>query len=337
MSVEEESTSTTVAEAPVEQSEPVIKVANLSHSFKSHQALRGVSFEVYPSEIHGFVGPNGAGKTTTLKVLSTLLKPQKGVAMVFGMNVATHEKEVRRQIGFMPDHFSMYRQMTVFEYLDFFGAAYGLDLRERNQTINDVLALTDMDARKDDLIKGLSRGMQQRVSLARVLVHDPKLLLLDEPASGLDPRARIELMEILKELSRMGKTIFISSHILSELASLCNSVTILDRGQTKYCGSMKELLSHSHTATEDVVRYVLTTLELDSTVSDAIGEVEGVTEVSVDEEQDRYVVSFDPSATDTNHILQAVIAAGGQVTSFQQDVRHLNDVFMDLTEPGVRT
>ena len=144
----------------------------------------------------------------------------------------------------MPDHFSMYRQMTVFEYLDFFAAAYGLPVKQRNSVIFDVLTLTDMEGRRDDLISGLSRGMQQRVSLARVLVHDPDLLLLDEPASGLDPRARIELMEILRELRRMGKTVFISSHILSELAELCDSVTIIDRGQIKFSGPMDVLLEN---------------------------------------------------------------------------------------------
>lgn len=208
---------------------PVIDIQNVSHSFKGHRALQGISFQVQPQSLHGFVGPNGAGKTTTLKLICTLLNPQAGNVSVFGHDVRSDVKEIRKRIGFMPDHFSTYRQMTVFEYLDFFGAAYGLSLAERNPVINDVLTLTDMDGRKDSLISGLSRGMQQRVSLARVLVNDPDLLLLDEPASGLDPRARIELMEILQELKRMGKTIFISSHILSELAELCDSVTIIDR------------------------------------------------------------------------------------------------------------
>ena len=224
------------------QTVPAISVTNLSHSFKGHQALSQVTFCVMPQTLHGFVGPNGAGKTTTLKAICTLLKPSWGEIEVFGNSVRADPIAVRRRIGFMPDHFSMYRQMTVFEYLDFFAAAYGLHLAQRDQVINDVLTLTDMDGRRSDLISGLSRGMQQRVSLARVLVHDPDLLLLDEPASGLDPRARIELMEILRELRRMGKTVFISSHILSELAELCDSVTIIDRGQVKFSGPMDVLL-----------------------------------------------------------------------------------------------
>src|ERR1700760_2558936 len=231
------------------ETENVIDIRDLRHRYKSHWALGGyttpgVTFTVQQKSIHGFVGPNGAGKTTTLKILATLLKPQWGSVGVFGHDIVADRKTVRRRIGFMPDHFSMYRQMTVFEYLDFFGAAYGLPLKERDKIIGDVLALTDMAGRKDDLINGLSRGMQQRVSLARVLVHDPDLLLLDEPASGLDPRARIELMEILKELQGMGKTIFISSHSLAELAELCDSVTIIDGGRIKFSGTITALLAH---------------------------------------------------------------------------------------------
>src|SRR5436190_4504907 len=234
---------------PLADPDTVINIENLAHAYTTHIALSSVSFSVRRQSIHGFVGPNGAGKTTTLKVLATLLRPQRGRVEVFGRNVVVDRNEVRRKIGFMPDHFSMYRQMTVFEYLDFFGAAYGLGQTQRDKIIADVLALTDMAGRKDDLISGLSRGMQQRVSLARVLVHDPDLLLLDEPASGLDPRARIELMEILEELRRLGKTIFISSHILSELATLCDHVTILDRGTVKYTGSMRGLISNGDAAT----------------------------------------------------------------------------------------
>ena len=224
--------------APKHAQKPALEVSRLSHRFKRHQALADVSFTVAPGSIHGFVGPNGAGKTTTLKVAATLLRPQLGCVRVFGEDVVVSKRRVRQRIGFMPDYFSLYRQMTVYEYLDFFGAAYGIRASGRQLIVKDILELTDMAGRQDDLIKGLSRGMQQRVSLARVLINDPDLLLLDEPASGLDPRARIELMEILRELQRMGKTVFISSHILSELAMLCDSVTILDRGRLKYSGPM---------------------------------------------------------------------------------------------------
>ena len=315
---------------------PALDISNLNHSFKSHKALNGVNFQVAQRAIHGFVGPNGAGKTTTLKAIATLLKPQKGTVKVFGMNVVSQYKAVRAKIGFMPDHFSMYRQMTVFEYLDFFAAAYGLNIKERDQVINDVLVLTDMDGRKDDLIKGLSRGMQQRVSLARVLVHDPDLLLLDEPASGLDPRARIELMDILLELRNMGKTIFISSHILSELADLCDSVTILDRGQVKYTGSMKGLLTHSTTeSTQQVYRLSLAAPSED--LVNKLKNTDGILAVETLKDQDNsYQITFDKENCSTNTILGIVISQDIEILEFKENLKHLNDAFMSLTEAGVR-
>jgi ABC-2 type transport system ATP-binding protein len=316
--------------------ETVIDIQNLSHRYKTHQALKGVSFTVQRQSIHGFVGPNGAGKTTTLKILATLLKPQDGqqsAVRVFGQHIVAQRNQVRRRMGFMPDHFSMYRQMSVFEYLDFFGAAYGLNQAQRDKIIGDVLTLTDMAGRREDLISGLSRGMQQRVSLARVLVHDPDLLLLDEPASGLDPRARIELMEILEELRRLGKTIFISSHILSELATLCDHVTILDRGTVKYTGTMRGLISNTD---GDSATYQLTLAALHPATAEALGRLSGMQKVTVPEpERPRYILTFDRLQLNLNTILQTALAAGGEIVSFSEDVKHLNQAFMDLTEPGV--
>lgn len=315
--------------------ETVIDIRDLRHRYKTHQALGSVSFTVRRQSIHGFVGPNGAGKTTTLKILATLLKPQWGSVRVFGHDIVRDCKAVRRKIGFMPDHFSMYRQMTVLEYLDFFGAAYGLGLSQRDKIIGDVLALTDMAGRKDDLINGLSRGMQQRVSLARVLVHDPDLLLLDEPASGLDPRARIELMEILEELRRLGKTIFISSHILSELATLCDHVTILDRGEVKYTGTMRGLISSSDGTT---AVYQLTLAAEHPPTSDALAKLPGMQRVTPPlPNEARYTLTFDRAQLSLNTVLQTALTTGAQIVSFTEDVKHLNQAFMDLTEPGVRS
>lgn len=311
---------------------PVIEVVDVVHSFKGRRALDHVNFRVMPQSLHGFVGPNGAGKTTSLKIICTLLRPQFGAVKVFGYDVVEEQKQVRRRIGFMPDHFSTYRQMTVFEYLDFFAAAYGLSFAERTRVIDEVLALTDMDGRRNDLISGLSRGMQQRTSLARVLVNDPDLLLLDEPASGLDPRARIELMEILKALRSMGKTIFISSHILSELAELCDSVTIIDRGNVKYSGSMHGLLltSAEHPA------YRLTVAgDADGWV-DPLRSLDGVLKVEQLEGRPEYRIEFDETRLDTNRLLQGILALEIPVQAFAEDKRHLNEAFMDLTERGVR-
>ncbi len=319
----------------VHTEQPAIVVRDLRHAFKRHQALGGVTFSVPSRSIHGFVGPNGAGKTTTLKVLATLLKPDKGSAEVFGADVVRHSARVRGRIGFMPDHFSMYRQMSVFEYLDFFAAAYGLGFAQRDKTIGDVLALTDMTGRRNDPIKGLSRGMQQRVSLARVLVHDPDLLLLDEPASGLDPRARIELMDILRELKRMGKTVFISSHILTELGDLCDSVTIMDRGVVKYSGSMTDLLRRDDDANR--AAYVVTLAMADEPVRAALAAIPGVSAVVADAERpERYHITFDPTQVTTSAMLRAILSAGGTVVEFREDLRHLNEAFMGLTQAGVR-
>lgn len=315
------------------ESPPAIRVENLGHAFKNHRALLNVNFSVEPKSLHGFVGPNGAGKTTTLKLICTLLKPQSGRVEVFGRSVRNEVKEIRKRIGFMPDHFSMYRQMTVFEYLDFFGAAYGLGQVDRDRIINDVLTLTDMDGRQDTLVSSLSRGMQQRVSLARVLINDPDLLLLDEPASGLDPRARIELMEILQELRRMGKTIFISSHILSELAELCDSVTIIDRGTVKYSGAMDSLLDNNST---DKPTWRIRLGGEQAGLIDELNAIEGVESAEPVEGRPEFKIQT-TGPLKANELLRQILVLDRSILAFSEERKHLNQAFMDLTERGVRT
>jgi ABC-2 type transport system ATP-binding protein len=310
---------------------PACEVVNLSHAFGARWAVRNASFVVPTGSLHGFVGPNGAGKTTTLKAICTLLQPHSGVIRVFGLDVVAQANEVRRRLGFMPDHFSMYRRMTVFEYLDFFAAAYGIPVAERDKVIGDVLSITDMDGRRNDLVGGLSRGMQQRVALSRVLVSDPELLLLDEPASGLDPRARIELMEILRELQRMGKTIFISSHILSVLAELCDSVTIIDTGRIRYNGSIAGLLKRTTEHQSFRVGVGAGTADL----TEKLAGLPGVLRVERVEETDEYRVEMEHRQDASNLLLQEVMRLGAVVHAFGEDRRHLNEAFMDLTQGGV--
>ena len=202
-------------------------------------ALSGMDLTVNKGDLFGFIGSNGAGKTTTLRILATFLAPSAGTAQILGHDVVRDADAVRHVIGYMPDFFGVYKDMEVTEYLDFFGACYKIPTAQREKTVNDVLELVGLSEKKGALIGALSRGMQQRLGLARVLIHDPQLLLLDEPASGLDPRARIEMMAILQELQRLGKTIIISSHILSELQTLCNRVAIIEKGQLIYSGPVQ--------------------------------------------------------------------------------------------------
>jgi ABC-2 type transport system ATP-binding protein len=219
----------------------MIKIENLCKFFGAHKAVQSLSFEVPKASIFGFIGPNGAGKTSTMRILATLSKPSAGTAIVGGFNVIAQPLEVRRIMGYMPDHFGIYPGMRVQEYLDFFGAAYKIPLAKRETIIRDVLALTDLEKKKDDFLDTLSQGNKQRVCLAKTLIHDPQVLILDEPASGLDPRARIELRELLKTLRSMGKTILISSHILSDLADFSDSIGIIEHGKLVVSGSVQEV------------------------------------------------------------------------------------------------
>jgi ABC-2 type transport system ATP-binding protein len=226
-------------EAPPPADPPVIQTRSLCRVYGSLRALDALDLSVQRGDLFGFIGSNGAGKTTTLRILATFLLPSEGTATILGHDVVREADAVRHAIGYMPDFFGVYKDMEVTEYLDFFGACYRLTAAQREKTVQDVLELVGLGEKKGALIGALSRGMQQRLGLARVLIHDPEVLLLDEPASGLDPRARIEMMAVLQELQRMGKTIVISSHILSELQSLCNRVAIIEKGRLIYTGPVQ--------------------------------------------------------------------------------------------------
>jgi ABC-2 type transport system ATP-binding protein len=219
----------------------MIKLQNVSKIYGGHMAVSELSLEVPAGTIFGFIGPNGAGKTTTMRILATLSKPSRGQAFIDGLQVTTEQSAVRRIMGYMPDHFGVYPGMRVGEYLDFFGAAFRIPLVKRRSVIQDVLALTDLEKKVDDFVDTLSQGNKQRVCLAKTLIHDPKVLILDEPASGLDPRARIELRELLKTLRSMGKTILISSHILSDLADFSDTIGIIENGKLIVTGSVQEV------------------------------------------------------------------------------------------------
>src|SRR6202789_1110618 len=227
----------------------VIKTVNLTKRYGSLIALSNLNLQINQGDCFGFIGPNGAGKTTTIKILATLLQPTWGEARICDLVVGYQSRQIRPLIGFVPDYFGAYEDIVVQEYLEFFAAAYNINGSARTKIVNDVLELTDLGYKRDSLVDGLSRGMKQRLSIARVLVHDPKLLLLDEPAGNLDPRARIEMRELLKELRRMGKTILISSHILPELADLCNTVGIIEQGELLYSGPVADIVRRARAGT----------------------------------------------------------------------------------------
>ncbi|GMV79673.1 MAG: multidrug ABC transporter ATP-binding protein [Planctomycetota bacterium] len=220
----------------------MIKIRGFSKRYDSFVAVDGLDLDIEQGDVFGFIGPNGAGKTTTIRFLATLLKPTAGQGWINGYSVTQQIDQVKRSIGFMPDTFGVYDGMKVWEFLDFFATAYGLPRSKRRALIDDVLDLVDLTSKKDTLVNGLSRGMQQRLCLAKTLVHDPPVLILDEPASGLDPRARVEMKALLRELQRMGKTILISSHILPELADFCNKIGIIERGKLLAAGPVKDVI-----------------------------------------------------------------------------------------------
>ncbi len=228
-------------------SRPAIRVRDLCHRYAGKDVLTDVSFDVAEGEIFGFIGPNGAGKSTTIRVLATMLEPSYGRVEVLGHDVLVEPEKVRRLIGYMPDHAGVYERLTVREYLTFFASAYAL---EDPGIVDTVMELTDLGQLADRIVPGMSKGMKQRLSLARILLHDPKVLILDEPASDLDPRARIELRDLLLELRSLGKTIFLSSHILTELADICTSVAILERGRLVVAGGIDEIAARFRGARE---------------------------------------------------------------------------------------
>jgi ABC-2 type transport system ATP-binding protein len=241
--------------------EPIVITRNLTKRYNGFTALSDLNLSIERGSIHGFIGPNGAGKTTTMRILATLLEPTGGQAWVSSYPVTEAPQEVRKRIGYMPDFFGVYDNMKVWEYLDFFAAAYQVPQARRKDMIGDLLALVDLSAKRDNFVEELSRGMKQRLCLARTLVHNPDLLILDEPASGLDPHARIELRELLKELRSLGKTILVSSHILTELAEMCTHVAIIERGRLLINGSVSDILQAMQPAREIYVRLLASASE----------------------------------------------------------------------------
>jgi len=305
----------------------MIEVRNLAKHFKSTRALKGVSFNIEEGDIFGYIGPNGAGKTTTIKILATLLLPTSGEAFIDGIDVIRDPMGVRRIIGYMPDFFGVYDEMKAWEYLDFFAACYRIPKQKRLGIIDDVLELTDLTTKKEAFVHELSRGMKQRLCLARCLVHDPKVLLLDEPASGLDPRARIELRELLKELGRMGKTILVSSHILTELADFCNTVGIIEAGAMVLHGKIDDILKEIKGARILEIKVV----DNVEKAKEILLSHEKVDDVSMPE-PNFLKVHFQGESDEIPDLMDLLKDEGIRVTSFAEEETDLEDLFMRVTK-----
>ncbi len=305
----------------------MIEVTHFTKRYGDFLAVDDLNLSIGDGEIFGFIGPNGAGKSTTIRFLATLLRPTEGEGRVQGHSVVDDPMAVRRVIGFMPDDFGVYDGMKVWEFLDFFAVAYQIPRAQRRSIIGQVLELLDLTAKHDDYVNGLSKGMKQRLCLAKTLVHDPPVLILDEPASGLDPRARLEMKALLTELKGMGKTILVSSHILSELADFCTSIGIIERGRLLVAGSIQDIQRQLR------AHRVLKVRVLDDTTERAESLLRGQPGI-------RAVESFDHSVTaefhgqdgDLAQLLARLVAGGVAVHSFAEEDLSLEEVFMMITK-----
>lgn len=306
----------------------MIETIGLTKKYGSFYALQDLNLIVEDSTVFGFVGANGAGKSTTFSILATLLQPTSGDAFINGVSVTKNPQEVRKQIGYMPDFFGVYDQLKTEEYLDFYGASYGIKPKERAMLIPKLLELVNLEHKRYDYVDLLSRGMKQRLCLARALIHDPKILILDEPASGLDPRARVEMRDILRELKTMGKTILISSHILPELAEMCDSIGVIDNGRLIAQGSVNDI--QAQLQSEKVLRVkvmgdtqpVVAFFEMDPFVS------------QIEEHRDKKTIQFFYRGTeeDQMRMLQQAIEQKIPILSFSEEETDLEDVFMAITK-----
>ena len=312
----------------------IVRTVGLIKRYPGTVAVAGLDLDVAEGEIFGFVGPNGAGKTTTLRILATLLKPTAGLAEVAGIDVRRNPDAVRRIHGFMPDVFGVYDDMKVWEYLDFFARCYGIPSARRRQMIGDLLDLVDLGDKRDAYVQGLSRGMQQRLCLAHTLVHDPQVLLLDEPASGLDPRARVELRELLRELRSLGKTILISSHILPELEELCTSVAIVDHGQVLAQGRVADIEKRLRYGAVLRVRVLGEGEAIEAARDFFAGEARVASAAILDDGQ--IELGFRGDDAESADLLARAIGGGIRVASFARAASDLEELFLQVTSGNAR-
>jgi len=307
----------------------VLRIENLTKTYDRLTAVDSLNLELEAGDIMGFIGPNGAGKTTTIKIAATLLMPDSGTVFIDGIDAILYPEKVRPLLGYMPDFFGLYEDVKVWEYLDFFAAAYRIPTSKRKALIDDVLELTDLTIKRESFVSELSRGMQQRLCLAKTLVHDPKLLLLDEPASGLDPRARIEIKELLKELRKMGKTILISSHILPELADFCNKIAIIEQGKLVVSGDVETIMNQCRGGT--LLRIGL--VDRHDEAAKFLESLDAVCDARLEDGQ--VTAKYVGMPGEEFAILTALVNSGFKVNSFTEAELDLEDVFMKVTRGAV--
>ena len=304
----------------------MIETKRLTKHYGNLAALVDLDLVIEAGDIFGFIGPNGAGKTTTMRILVTLLEPSRGQAFIDGLDITKKGKEVRRIVGYMPDFMGIYDDLKVFEYLEFFAAAFSIEHKKRKSIVEGVLELTDLQTKQSFTVDSLSRGMQQRLGLARVLIHDPKVLVLDEPASGLDPRARIEIRELLRELKRMGKTIMISSHILSELEEICDHIGIIEHGRLVFSGTMEEIRQRMGVQSKVRVR-VANNQQRAIELLSALPEVQDVQSTGV------YIAVTLRKDQNTDGIIARALVNGGiDIVSLEPQQVKLDEAFLQLTK-----
>ena len=308
----------------------ILQVNGLRMQFGTKEVLKGISFEVPRGEIFGFIGPNGAGKTTTIRILATLQIPTGGDVWVDGFHALTHPEEVRRRIGYMPDYVGVYPGLTVAEYLEFFAGAYRITGSRRKALLSDVIDLTDLGGMIETEVQVLSKGMRQRLCLAQTLIHDPDLLILDEPASGLDPRARIEFRALLKELRRMGKTVLLSSHILTELSEICDSVGIIEKGELVAHGNVAEIQARLRGGS---VSYEVTLHDTRDGALEAVLAVPGVDSVTLDDRMLRFRWGRDEA--EIHEVFSVLCERKIAFVSVKRQEEDLESMFMKLTRGEV--
>ncbi len=304
----------------------MIETRNLTKRYGDLIAVNNINLTLQEGDVFGFIGPNGSGKTTTMRMIATLLNPDHGEAYVCGKSIYTHQKEIRRLVGFMPDFFGVYDDMTVLEYLEFFAATYRIDGAERRRVAEEKLELVDMSFKRDAMVSQLSRGQTQRIGLARTLLHDPQVLLLDEPASGLDPRARIEIRNLLRRLGDMRKTVIVSSHILPELADVCTRVGMIEKGNLIVDGNVAEVMKK---ARERVLLHV-----------QVVGDIDQATRLlqdndaseSVRTEHETIIVTLKPEVEDYSFLPTLLVENGFRLRLFREEEVNLETAFMELTK-----